>query len=375
MELPISEKKALLKPLEDLFNDFFPWLAGQYDHENGGFYYAKSSRELQNIEPDIESSAQALNILERYHLIELMPEEMKRKLITFFQQKQDMNTGYFLDRNPNMVDDEVMVARAIGYSTNRLAKFGAKPLYPLPSKDNSAPDYMESIASYRQWLESIDLRNSWRGCDRLGVSAIYLAELPKGIREEYLNTALEFFKEIQDPETGLWGEGSMYVRISGTFKLHTFYSRFQKPLPRSEKIYESIIQCLKSEVATDMCYIRNSINLLDYMEVEISDSDLTTIIEITTANIRKLKREDGGFSREIANSPSAPNVAQVKKGDYYPDMPVAVRLSQGLFEGDMNASTQAVLIHRLCYRLANLDFDYQHPDFEQFYKMVDALRG
>ncbi|OIJ14701.1 hypothetical protein BKP37_07825 [Anaerobacillus alkalilacustris] len=367
-----KEKKALLKPMEELFSDFFPWLAGQYDKESGGFYYAESSKNVENYLPDIESTAQALNILERYQLIERMPIEMKQKVITFLQQKQNENTGYFLDDNPNMVNDEVMVARAIGYCSNRLMKFGKKPLYPLPKKDSSAPTYMESTETYKDWLSNIDLRNSWRGCDRLGVSAVYLAQLSDDTRQDYLNVALDFFKEIQDPKTGLWGEGSMYVRISGTFKLHTFYSKFNIPLPRREKIYESILACLKTETATDMCYIRNSVNLLDYLDLKMPKSDLFDVIKITTENMKKLKRLDGGFSREIENSPSAPNVAQVKQGDYYPDMPVAVHLSQGLYEGDMNASTQAVLIHMLCYRLANLEFDYRHPNFESFYSMIDS---
>jgi hypothetical protein len=70
--------------------------------------------------------------------------------------------------------------------------------------------------------------------------------------------------------------------------------------------------------------------------------------------MRKLKRPDGGFSREIETSPPAPNVAQIKAGEVYPDMPEPVVLSKGLYEGDMNASTQTTLIRQQLYKMVGI---------------------
>ncbi|HRY53720.1 MAG TPA: hypothetical protein P5142_03785, partial [Spirochaetia bacterium] len=56
---------AALAGMEALFGGFYEWLAGQYDEASGGFFYARSSRLLPGFEPDIESSAQALSVLER----------------------------------------------------------------------------------------------------------------------------------------------------------------------------------------------------------------------------------------------------------------------------------------------------------------------
>lgn len=352
-----SHEKSFQTILEKMDQQFFGlmhWLAGQYDESTGGFYYARSSINDHRFSPDIESTAQGLNILARNQLIEKIPKAIKHQMIRFFQKKQVEASGYFYDENPLMARDEVMVHRAIHYSANSLKLLGDQPLFPLPLAAKSAPDYVKTPETYLEKWKSIDLRNSWRGCDLIATSCVYISELPAEKQPPFLDAAINYLSSIQDQETGLWGGGSLYVRISGTFKLYTFYNKYQIPIPNADKIYQSILRCLRTEKAVDMCYIRNPVDLLAYMNIDIPASDLSEIMEITTENIRKLKRDDGGFSREMNHSPEAPNVAQVKKGDYYPNMPAAVCLGKGLFEGDMNASTQATLIRLQCYRLAGM---------------------
>ncbi len=344
---------ALLNQMDGLFDGFFQWMKGQYDHESGGFFYARSSRSLNQL-PDIESSSQALNILERVGLLEGWEAAKKEKAIRFFQNKQDSASGYFYEENPDMRDDDVMVGRALSYSVGALRKLGGAPLYPLPQKMNTMPEYMKSPDTYEAWLNAMPLTNSWRGCDRLCNSAPYIGQLPEEKQKEYLKRAFDFFARIQDPETGLWGEGSGYVRISGSFKLETFYSRYEMPMPRGEVMYRSMLRILREETARDMCYIRNPINLLGYMRPEIAPEEFEEILQITIRNMGRLRQADGGFSRELGHSPAATNVAQVKEGEFYPEMPKAVPLGLGLAEGDMNAGTQALLIRSFCYDMAGL---------------------
>lgn len=337
-----------------LFHGFFEWLNGQYDEESGGFYYAASSRRSGMFQPDIESTAQALNILERTGLLERLSDGMRQKAAGFFQSRQDPATGFFCDADPRMRRDEVMVGRALGYSLRALAKFGAEPLYPLPARSEATPAYMASPAAYAAWLRSVSLVNSWRGCDRISSSVAHLLPLPKTEREPYVREAFAYLAAIQDPDSGLWGEGSRYVRISGTFKLLLFYRRFHVPIPREEAIYRSILETLRGDEATDMCYIRNPISLLSSMQLRIPGEDLEEIAAITLQNLARLKQKDGGFSRELGHSVPAPNVAQVKPGETYPDMPEPVPLGLGEAEGDMNAGTQAILIRYTLRELAGL---------------------
>lgn len=344
----------ILKEMDGVFEGFFAWLEGQYDEATGGFFYARSSKESGSFTPDIESTSQAVNIMERCGILEKLSPERKERMVRFYQAKQDPTSGNFYDEDPNMRLDDVMVGRAIGYSLHSMAKLGGAPLYPLSKERQASPAYMRSSKAYGEWLRSISLANSWRGCDRLCNSAPYLGQLTIEEREPFLKEAFDYFDSIQDRHTGLWGEGGWYVRISGTFKLHTFYNRFQIPLPRVNEMYQSIKFTLRNDDAKDMCYIRNPINLLSSMKLKVPSEDMREMAEITLANMIRLKQRDGGFSRELAHSPIAPNVAQVKAGEFYPEMPIAVPLGLGLAEGDMNAGTQAILIRWLCHELAGL---------------------
>ncbi len=369
MSMQKLDTREILAEMDKLFEGFFAWLADRYDAASGGFYYAASSAQSAEFQPDIESTAQALNILERSGLLPLIPSTVQAGLIRFFQSRQHAADGYFYDAHPAMKRDEVMVHRALHYAVGALRKLGSAPLYPLPFKANAAPGYVRTPGTYLEKWQSIDLSNSWRGCDRLSASCVYIEDMPEQSRKAFLDQAVRFLERIQDPDTGLWGEGSGYVRISGTFKLHTFYSRFLIPMPRADRIYQSILRVLRNETAADMCYVRNPIHLLSYIREPVSAREQRDILQTTTENMGRFLRGDGGFSREIEGSPPAPNVAQVKKGEFYPEMPEPVALGKGLKEGDMNAGTQAILIRRLCFRMAD-ERIRTLPDSARFYKLL-----
>ncbi|NOU92714.1 hypothetical protein GC093_05650 [Paenibacillus sp. LMG 31456] len=46
--VPFKEIKQQLGELDTLFVSFYEWLAGQYDPASGGFYYARSSYDMDN---------------------------------------------------------------------------------------------------------------------------------------------------------------------------------------------------------------------------------------------------------------------------------------------------------------------------------------
>jgi hypothetical protein len=191
----------------------------------------------------------------------------------------------------------------------------------------------------------------------MGASAHHLLRMVESIRKPYMEAAVRYLGSIQDPETGLWGEGSLYIRISGTFKLRALYRAIGADIPNVDRIYQTILDCLRNEKAIDMCWVRNPIDLLSSFEGRhvVPDEELAEILEITFTNLRCFLKSDGGFSREIGSSPPAPNVAQVKEGEFYPYMPLPVRIGKGLTEGDMNAGTQAIWIRIMCHKLAGLD--------------------
>ncbi|PDO10940.1 MAG: hypothetical protein BLM47_04510 [Candidatus Reconcilbacillus cellulovorans] len=352
-----AENAFWLRELETLFDGFADWLRGQYDPKSGGFFYARSSKASGRFSPDIESTAQAIHILDRVGALDGQSDLVKERFVCFFQKRQDPETGCFYDADPRMRKDEVMVARALGYATGVLTRLGAGWPYPSPNPRRGAPAWMRSPEAFGRWVRDVDLSHSWRGCDRLSCSAVYLAALAPQERAPYLEAMFAYLERVQDAATGFWGGGSGYVRVSGAFKLHTFYARFGEPVPRAARLLDSVVDVVRDEAATDMCYVRNAVHLVASLGPTVRPgrtADVGELIAKTVRHLRAFKRDDGGFSREMHRSVPAPNVAQVKEGETYPDMPEPVVLGEGAAEGDMNAGTQAVLVRRLCYRLAGV---------------------
>ncbi len=332
----------ILDKIDSLFKDFYTWLKGRYDYESGGFYYAESSGTDQVFKPDIESTAQAVHILEGSKLLRKMPELMKKKIITFFQSRQDPDTGFFYDPHNEMREIDRMVARATAYSIKCLERFNKKPLYPVPGSKgiDTLPENINTKEKLLKWLENRDWSYSWMACDNISAARIYFKYLPGKERKTYLSAIWDFLEKKQDKSTGMWGEGRPYVKISGAFKLAGLYSCFNKKMPNADKINKSILSALRNDISEDMCWTRNPVDLLMYIKPQlgkIPKEEINEIITITYNNLKTYLKPDGGFSRHRENSLAVPN---------------NVILGKGLKEGDMNAGTQALRIRNYCYKLA-----------------------
>jgi hypothetical protein len=359
---------AVLKSFDPLFQNFYPWLAGQYDPSYGGFYYAASSKpcapggEFPEFQPDIESTGQAVQILYNSNLVQQMPEEMRRQLVSFFQKRQTPE-GYFYDPHNNMRTIERMIGRAVMYSSTALELLGARPVYPLPgSIENSTtlPEHLKSLAALKKWIDERPWHNAWMACDNIQANDGYLRAMPPVEAEKYVEFICNYIQEHQDPHTGLWGEGRPYIKISGAFKLAMFYGSIHKPMPNAELIYQSLLDGLRHDISEDICWTRNPIDLLLVLRKQLGtypEDDLLEIFTITCQNLKQYLKPDGGFSRHVDCSLEIPN---------------NVPLGKGLVEGDMNASTQALRIRKTAYevsgRLAKMDYLEQYT--QDFYDMI-----
>jgi hypothetical protein len=333
---------SLLGEIDLLFKNFYTWLSSLYDYETGGFYYAKSSITSSEFKPDIESTGQAIHILERSNLMRTLPEWMKIKFIEFFQKRQDSKTGFFYDPQNGMREVDRMVARALAYSVNCLSILGTKPLYPVPGQKglDSLPEHLKTKEKLVKWMEERDWSYSWMACDNISATSIYMRNLPEKEKNEYLDIIWNFLERKQDKETGMWGEGRPYVKISGAFKLSLFYNNLGQNMPNLDIIYKFLLKTLREDISEDMCWTRNPIDMLNSLKPKMGilpENELSEIIEITYNNLKKYLKPDGGFSRHLDISLAMPN---------------NVQLGKGLVEGDMNAGTQALKIRDCCYLLA-----------------------
>lgn len=331
-----------LEEFDLLLENFYSWLATLYDPQAGGFYYAISSIEEEKFKPDIESTSFALSMLDEAGLLPKLPQVMKKKLIKFFHDRQDKETGYFLDPHNNMREIERMRGRGITMSMSALKRLGAEPLYPLPGSSGKKVflEHLESPQDYRKWMEARPWDHAWTALDHFSSQAPILLQLPEEERKPLLEEAFKFLEERQEPDTGLWGGGTPYVRTSGAFKVDYFYRSMGRKLPRAGKIYQSLLSCIRHENCVHFCFARNPISLLLGLIPslpELASQERLEIMTITLRNLRKFLRQDGGFSVFPDRSNPAPN---------------SVTLGNGLPEGDLNASTQVITIRTGLYKIA-----------------------
>ncbi len=315
----------------------------------------------QEFQTDIESTAQALNIMAGSGLLALVPEWMKKGFITFFQQRQQPDSGYFYDPHNDMRDVDRMVGRAANYSVSSLKLLGAAPLYPVPGVGGvkTLPEYMRDLPTLKRWMADRNWSNAWSACDNISATTVFIEHLPEKDQRVYLDAVLEFLAEKQDPETGIWGEGRPYIKISGVFKLILLYRRFNIRLLRPEKILASLFQTLRTDTSEDMCWTRNSIEVLAALKYQIPDisrADIFEVLDITFKNLQRYLKLDGGFSRHIESSMKSPN-----------EMPLGL----GLAEGDMNAGTQALRVRNLCYTIAGSKAEPLKEYIGDFFEMID----
>jgi len=350
----------LIKEHDQLYEHYYDWLAGQYDVSSGGFYYARSAINQPEYQPDIESTAQGVKILLRSGLIEPMPIEMKDRIVAFFKERQQAD-GYFIDPHNEMRTVDRMVARAVGYCKNALDTLGAEADYALPGTGGvtSLPPHLLSLEVLEKWLDERPWDYAWMACDNISAAGVYIMNLPEETRQVYLDFVLDYLNRHQDSETGMWGEGRPYIKLSGAFKLCLFYRKFGLVMPRVNKIYDYVLYALRHDTSEDMCWTRNAVDLLTTILPDIPpipEEILNEILTITYRNLKQYLKPDGGFSRHVAKSLKSPN---------------NVPLGLGLVEGDMNAGTQALLIRALCHGLAGLDHEPIRRLTVDFYEKLE----
>jgi hypothetical protein len=116
---------------------------GNYICKNGGFYYSNSGRDTYGYGIDIESTIQALGIIERAGLtrefggnyVSALPAQIKADIVAFIKSCQDPN-GFFYHPQWSHEDTDAHLGRRgrdLMWAESLLKKFGAKPFYNTPS--------------------------------------------------------------------------------------------------------------------------------------------------------------------------------------------------------------------------------------------------
>ena len=309
----------IYKSIKDIYglytDDMISWMANLYDPDSGGFYYSNSARDTVGFLPDIESTAQMLDIITSSGLstIDDLPDWLKDGMVRFVKGLQDEN-GYFYhpqwgkeltDANPSRRSRDVSKAVSL------LQRLGSKPTYDTPSGvkgDGILADgtpiskvhlsshlrksvasavsavigaasfdynssYLESVEAFKAWLGTLDLNSSsyqnyFMG-DRLStVSGEIVArdkELKKQGKGGLCEALMNWLYEKQNKLTGLWTAGDIDLDgVNGLFKILSVHDAMGAELRYPIEALNStmtILETMKAEEIIRVCDIFNIWNI------------------------------------------------------------------------------------------------------------------
>ena len=344
--------KAALSKIDGYYTRLPLWYAHLYDPITGGFYMSQSGKNDPEMAPAIEMTCWGLSFLHSStDIFDSMPSEIRAKFIDFFGDRQDKESGLFIDcQGPANPREQ---ARNQAAAKRALEMLKASPRYPLPSgkSGDSAvrakmPDYMDSLESYLDWIKALPWdHGSWTAGDQTQSSQQYLAMLPEPERRRYSDAVIEWLLERQF-ESGFWSPDFDFNAASGAFKVGLVFSAFGMRLPNPERIVDSIFKCYRESVTSSPYFVRNPISVMNQMAdyspgiAEKIKQGILDNIDAVTASFGEFLCPDGAFSARKGKS-------MVSFG--------GVVGSHGLFEGDIDATAMMLTARRELYQLLGLE--------------------
>lgn len=301
------------------------WLASLYDPQSGGFYYSVSARDTDGFLPDLESTYQAIYLLQLGGMYktgavpeEIMPREIQDGLVAFARELQDESDGYFYHPQWGKKINASRRGRDLMWAKGLINKFGGKAKYMLPEErieksraaaennGGAAPVIDERFTSeekFTEYLESLDFEtNAWGSGNTLSAQQSQIKAAG------FMDLTREYLASKQNKETGLWGKGLNYMATNGAMKISGYFTK-ESPYPNLDKMLDSVIYIIKNEgipiYITDVWNPLVTINQakgtyggIKCMPKELTEklfSALPEIIRISVHNAMLFKKEDGAF--------------------------------------------------------------------------------
>ncbi len=294
-------------------NDLVLWLANLYEPSicvcNGlygeseckntkycgtaAFYYSNSARDTIGYLPDVESTFQALGLLNSTGITRkydaswkgMLDDEMLDGILAFVRaiQRED---GYFV--HPQWTNPGTSrISRDLNWSTSILKTIGASPYYTTPTglKGIGAPSasssilsgqltgstavacssvilanqsylpHLESIETFKTYLDGLNVRtNSYSAGNTLAAQASQISARDKALGltapNSLYQTMIDHLNANQNPENGTWdwkkpGDDGydLYFQVNGLMKISGVYGS-SRPLQYVEQACETAIEAI-----------------------------------------------------------------------------------------------------------------------------------
>jgi len=374
------------------------WLAGLWDKDAGGFYYANSSRDCDGFLPDIESTVQALRWCENNGAFaefggkyaSAVDGQTRQRLISFAKSLQCEEDGYFYHPQWGKEISGAKLGRDLGWSTNLIKTLGGSPDFPTAldrlqaARENEGgkdeiPEWLSSKENYLSWLyeKSENMR--------VNSGAAHLINASRGqiVAAGYLELTLDYLDRMQETiyneqiaageePTGLWQKPTDFRAVWGLLKYAALYG--DRPIKYPLEIARTCAKVILLPAEGTNYHMNDVFNQWSGLcslignakrhtpEVvegiySIVRENLPEMIENSIKKLTPFKQADGTFSYCMGHSSATTNGAPV---------------SLGLPEGDVNATALASSMYRSVFTAAGLEV-VQMCDSEDGKRLLDIM--
>ena len=254
--LPPATARAIEDAMSMYGTKTYEWLAGLWEPEIGGFYYSNSGRDYEGFLPDIESTCQALHQVQTLGMMDHcgkdlrrgLPIEMQKKVLNFAQSLQ-AEDGFFY--HPQWGREIPVPRKGRDYEWGRdiITELGGEFKYPLVADQikekgtstENLPEYMKSKEALVAYLDSFDImHNSYRMGGTLGCQLFQIRQLGM------LDICLDYYKEHQNKDNGVWQDSVNYHAVNGLMKIAGVFVTYG-PFPNYDKAIDSCMEVMLSE--------------------------------------------------------------------------------------------------------------------------------
>ncbi len=352
--------KEMIECIKELYgiydSSLLVWLGGLFDRDIGGFYYSNSARDGEDFFPDIESTGQAVAILEATGLISSyndIPEWMRLRIAGFICSCEDPESGYFYNPqwSKELTDSKLpRRARDTRWAIELAEMCNFDITYPtaftqIKSGNMSNMDFLKSDAALIDHLDSLDWEHRfYRNMDYITNIADAIVAAGHG------ETLIKYIEAKRDADGGVWGADRLnrFDQLKTIGAVLWIYFAASKPVPDAMKIFDFAIKSFDEDELDGISYTcarlstiklllrvltefggKEEVRLVRDM-VSIVVAELHRIIPITVEALKKFKKPDGSFSwMPEGSSPTSHSMPVAKENSY---------------EGDVNATLLAISV-------------------------------
>ena len=411
-----TEDLALaIKKLYDFYqDDMYVWLANLWDPVTGGFYYSASARNSQGFLPDIESTSQAMALLELSGILseygndysKALPKDMKTAMLNFAISLQDPEDGFFYHPQWGKTVTTARKSRDLSWATDIITDLGGRPLYDTPngikgsltSQGTSAlhsrlkegkvsavskivstsnaiiPEHLRTPNAIEEYILDLNFHaNSYSAGNTLSTQRSQI----KAAGDAVVEKMFEVLENLQFSHNGLWEQDVSYSASNGFMMVSALYKYFNRPIPHAEAALESILTVMKTpDGATFICSVYNPWASLERLVSNAKTfgsessymllkdrliSEAADLIDVTREKLTPNLRSDGGFSYYHGYSSSVSQQA-----------PVAIPKTD---ESDVNATSISITLLKCIFNALEIEMVpvFCAEDFDFFVETINNL--